>query len=297
MASPGKILITGHRGQLGTDLMTILAEEYPVFGVDLPELDICDQQAVRDCLKRELPEVVIHAAAITDVDGCEKDEAGAMAVNAAGTRNVALACAACGARMIYYSTDYVFDGTKSSAYVESDQPNPQTAYGRGKLAGEIAVQELLDSYAILRIGWVYGREGRNFVKTMIQMGQEQQRLQGGGAREALRVVDDQLGNPTWTVDIARQTSVVIKHDLSGIFHATSDGETTWFRFAQDVFETLRMTVDLQPCTTLESGRLAPRPARSSLENNRLMLAGHNRMRNYQIALREFLDLHGKDILS
>ncbi len=221
-----------------------------------------------------------------------------MAVNSEGTRNVARACAKIGARMIYYSTDYVFDGEKASAYVEDDIPAPGTVYGQSKLVGERAVQEQVDNHLILRIAWVYGRQGQNFVKTMIRLGQQQ--LEKSSRREKaapLRVVDDQFGNPTWTIEICRQTSALLETDLKGVYHSTSEGEVSWYRFSQDIFESLGMEIDVQPCTTEEFPRPAPRPGRSSLENVRLKTAGLNRMRGYHEALTEFLERYGKELSS
>lgn len=298
MGKVAKLLVTGHRGQLGTDLVEILSDQYEVVGADLPELDIRNRKAIFELFTGERPEVVLHVAAYTDVDACEEDEAAAQAINGEGTRNVAFATTEIGARLIYFSTDYVFDGTKPTPYAETDSPNPQTVYGRSKLAGEVAVQEIVDDFAILRIGWVYGRQGKNFVKTMVRLGRRQlEGVDGSDVGAPLRVVDDQTGNPTWTVNIARQTALVIKEGLHGVFHATSEGETTWFRLAQNIFEILNMPVVVQPCSSAEFGRPAPRPARSSLDNAQLRAGGHNMMRDYDGALREFLDLYGKELLS
>ncbi|MEW5796626.1 MAG: dTDP-4-dehydrorhamnose reductase [Candidatus Zixiibacteriota bacterium] len=296
MAAHGRILITGYRGQLGSDLMLGLAKRYQVSGFDLPEVDIRELRAVLDIVRESRPDIVIHAAAYTDVDGCESDHDLAFAVNRDGTWNVAQACEDIGARMIYYSTDYVFDGRKATAYVESDPPHPATVYGRSKLEGENAVRETVREWAVLRIAWVYGRQGKNFVKTMIRLGQQQLAVDVD-ERKSLTVVDDQYGNPTWTVDIVRQTEEVIEHDLRGVFHATSEGEVSWYRFACDIFEELKMKVVVEPCTTRDYPRPAPRPARSSLENQRLKAAGRNVMRDYREALREFLQLHGRELLN
>jgi dTDP-4-dehydrorhamnose reductase len=293
MAGRGKILVTGHRGQLGTDLIRGLAAGNRVTGIDLPEVDITDLSQVLSAVRLARPDVVIHAAAYTDVDGCESSRETAFAVNRDGTWNVAQACAELGARMVYFSTDYVFDGDKSTAYVETDVPNPRTVYGQSKLAGEEAVRELLDNYVIFRIAWVYGRYGKNFVKTMIRLGKRQ--LGEGAKAGPLRVVDDQFGNPTWTVDIVRQTAAVLDTDLRGILHATSEGETTWFRLARDIFAFLKLDVSVEPCTTAEYPRPASRPHRSALENARLKQAGSNVMREYRKALEEFLNLHGREL--
>ena len=294
MAVNGKVLITGHRGQLGTDLVAGLSPRYKVTGIDLPEVDICDLKQVLKAVRLARPETIIHAAAYTDVDGCEADPEKAFDVNHHGTWNVAQACAEIGARMIYFSTDYVYDGTSMKAYVESDIPDPKTVYGLSKLEGEEAVQDMVSDFAILRIAWVYGRHGKNFVKTMIRVG-KQQEAAAPEKRAPLKVVDDQIGNPTWTADIVRQTEAVMESDLKGIFHATSEGETSWFAFARDVFENMKMVVDLRPCTTAEYPRPAPRPARSSLENLRLKQAGCNVMRDQRAALAEFLNLYGREL--
>ena len=296
MAASGRILVTGHRGQLGSDLVTFLAAEHQVSGVDLPEVDITDLNQALSAVRRLRPDVIIHAAAYTDVDGCETDSETAFSVNRDGTWNVAQACAELGARLIYYSTDYVFDGTKPTPYIETDLPNPRSVYGRSKLAGEEAVRELLEDYAILRIAWVYGFHGKNFVKTMIRSGKQQlAERKAGGPVSPLKVVNDQIGNPTWTEEIVRQTAKVLDHDLRGTFHATSEGETSWYDFARRVFEILKMDVDIQPCTTAEYPRPAPRPARSSLENARLKDFGCNVMRDYRTALEEFLRHHGQEL--
>jgi dTDP-4-dehydrorhamnose reductase len=295
MAASGKVLITGCRGQLGVDLMAGMSKNYAVTGIDLPEVDIRDLRQVLKVVRLSRPDVIIHAAAYTDVDGCEADPDEAFEVNREGTWNVAQACSEMGARMIYYSTDYVYDGAKATAYVETDIPNPKTVYGQSKLEGEEAVQDMVHDFAIMRIAWVYGRHGKNFVKTMIRLGQQQLSAEAN-KRTTLRVVDDQIGNPTWTVDVVRQTETILDSDLTGIFHATSEGETSWYGFARDIFEQLKMPVDLQPCTTAEYPRPAHRPARSALENQRLKDAGCNLMRDQRAALAEFLNLYGRDLL-
>jgi dTDP-4-dehydrorhamnose reductase len=294
MAASGKVLITGHRGQLGSDLVSLLSPRYKVTGVDLPEVDIRELKQITKAVRLARPDFILHTAAYADVDGCEADPDKAFEVNRDGTWNVAQACAEIGARMIYYSTDYVYDGTKTSAYVEIDVPNPRTVYGLSKLEGEEAVQDVAPRYAILRIAWVYGRYGKNFVKTMIRMGKQQATAEPG-KRTPLKVVDDQIGNPTWTADIARQTEVLLDSDLTGIFHATSEGETSWYGLARDIFHNLNMSVELQPCTTAEYPRPAPRPAHSALENQRLKEAGCNLMRDQREALVEFLNLHGREL--
>jgi len=288
-----RILVTGNKGQLGTDLMTGLAGAYELSGFDIDEVDICDSRQVLDYIKAGNPEIVIHAAAFTDVDRCETDRETAMAVNAVGTENIAEACREIGAGMIYYSTDYVFDGSKGAAYIETDTPNPMTVYGISKLEGERLVADWLKDSVILRIAWVYGLHGRNFVKTMIKLGQEQIAARRSGLHmPSLKVVNDQIGNPTWTYEIVRQTQVAIENNLSGLFHSTSEGEVSWYHFARAVFEEAEMDVDVVPCTTEEYPRPAPRPRFSALENKNLKDAGLNKMVDYRVALKEFVKQNG-----
>jgi dTDP-4-dehydrorhamnose reductase len=291
-----RILVTGSEGQLGQELVSFLSSAYDVVGVDFEDCDIRLYSNVRVCVRDVQPDIVIHSAAYTDVDECEIDQRTAMAVNTAGTENVARACKEVGARMVYYSTDYVFDGAKQSPYIETDATGPKTVYGKSKLEGERQVVDLLDDYVILRIAWVYGTEGKNFVKTMINLGLKQLEAQRQGRQmEPLKVIDDQMGNPTWTVEIAKQTRVVLEHNLIGLFHCTAEEETSWYGFASKIFEKLNMPVQIRPCTTEEFPRPAPRPRRSSLENKRLKEAGLNVMRPWDIALAEFLDQRGESL--
>ena len=293
MPANDRVLVTGSMGQLGFDLTKYLSAKFDVTAVDQAEMDITSRNAVMGVLTAVRPSIVIHTAAYTDVDGAESNEKLAMAVNAGGTENVALGCKAVGAKLVYYSTDYVFDGTKGSAYFESDVPNPATIYGKSKLAGEERVLALLDDYVTMRIAWLYGIQGKNFVKTMIRLGKEQMAGAGNGlSSKPIRVVDDQVGNPTWTMDIVRQTEEILSRNLCGLFHATSEGETTWYGLARLVFDELHLDrVMLEPCTTAEYPRSAPRPSYSSLENDRLKGIGINIMRSYRQALSEFLQIH------
>lgn len=288
---PKRILITGCLGQLGTDLVRLLSRDFEVTGIDLPEIDILDESTLIDCIKKAKPSVIIHTAAYTDVDSCESNRDLAMAVNGQGTRNIAKVCNTIEARLIYYSTDYVFNGKKSSAYVESDLTDPVTIYGQSKLAGEKAITEELDNFAIMRIAWVYGFYGKNFVNTMINLGRKQVQARESGEKiKSLNVVNDQYGNPTWTHEIVNQTRALIESDHVGVFHATSEGETTWYELAQDIFRLCDLDVMIKPCTTEQFPRPAPRPHRSCLENSQLNQLKLNKMRPYINALEEFLKL-------
>ena len=289
MAKPGKILVTGANGQLGRDLMDVLGPAHEVVGVDIDRLDIRDGRAVDAFMQEVKPNTVIHAAAYTDVDGCEKDHETAFAVNSDGTRHVARACREFGARLIHISTDYVFDGEKDKAYHEDDPTHPKTVYGMSKLAGEKAVWEEVEDFVILRVAWLYGRQGKNFVRTMLKLAQDQiSKVAEGQVVEPLKVVNDQYGNPTWTMEVVRQIEVLLGNDLRGVCHATNQGEATWYTFACDIFEKMNLKVFVRPCTTEEFPRPAPRPRRSSLDNTRLRSAGIDVMRPYKDALQDFL---------
>jgi len=292
-----KLLITGAGGQLGRDLTVSLAEDYEVTTAGHAELDITVASDVTAFVARVRPEIVLHTAAYTDVDGCESDEARAQIVNAEGAENVARACGEVGALMVHYSTDYVFDGDKESAYVETDHPNPQTAYGRSKLEGERRVMAALDKYVILRIGLVYGRYGRNFVSSMLQLARRwQDDRRSGRPVEPLKVVDDQVGSPTWTMEIVRQTEAVLQSGLSGLFHCTAQGEVSRYGFACDIFDRLSWDIDIKPCGSDEFPRPARRPRRSTLENQRLKEARINLMRDYRQALNDYIQ-QNKEILT
>jgi len=293
MAKPGKILVTGAKGQLGSDLVSMLGKSFQVTGISSDDADICSYEDINKLVQNEKPELIIHAAAFTAVDECESNEEKAIEVNSKGTENVARAAAAIGARMFYYSTDYVFDGSKSSAYTEDDETGPLTVYGRSKLEGEEAVHKTVEDSLVIRIAWVYGKHGRNFVKTMLKIGKSQiERRHDGQKVDPLRVVDDQFGNPTWTKEIAHQTKKLIDSDLKGIVHATSQNETTWFGLARDIFKFTNMEVDLIKCTTDEFPRPAPRPKRSTLDNKRLRETGIDVMRDYDVALKDYLEKYG-----
>ncbi len=289
MAITGKILVTGCQGQLGMDLMGYLSDHATVVGIDQADVNITNYTGLLETFRAIKPQWVIHTAAYTDVDGCEANPGLAQAINADGAENVARATAKIGANMLYYSTDYVFDGKATKPYVESDEVNPQTVYGRSKADGEERVKAWVDNYVVMRISWVYGQYGKNFVKTMLRLAREQQAAkQNREPVRPLKVVDDQRGNPTWTMEIAQQTKVILEEGMFGLLHATSEGETSWYGFANSIFGDINMDVDMIPCITEEYPRPARRPKYSALENRRLNEAGLNVMRPYDVALRDFL---------
>ncbi len=295
MAAPERILITGCRGRLGRDLMHCLGEEYESVGVDSSDLDITDAGRVRAYFRMLKPQAVLHTAAFTDVDGSESLVEHAFAVNGQGTRNIAEACSEIGAWMLYYSTDYVFDGLKQIAYVETDQPNPKTVYGRSKLAGEEAAASVLNQLCVARISWMYGLTGSNFVKTMISQGKSQLESKSRGqAIPPIRVVDDRYGSPTWTQEVAAQTKVLLEKRVTGLVHAAAPGQLSRYQLACRIFEILEMPVAVAPCSSSEYPQPAPRPANSALDNARLRTAGQCVMRPAEEALEAFLLQHGQE---
>ena len=273
-----KIFLTGAEGQLGRELQKRLAGT-ELMATDLKELDITDAAAVSDMIGSYQPDVVIHGAAWTQVDAAEEKIELAYKVNAIGTQNIAMACRECGAKMVYISTDYVFDGKLGRAYTEFDAPNPLSVYGKSKYAGEVLARQANDKLFVLRTAWLYG-DGPNFVRTMLKMGQE---------REDLQVVDDQYGCPTSTVDLAEAALRILETNRYGTYHAVNSGVTTWSGFAKKIFELAGNTkVKVTPVTTEQFVRPAPRPVYSPLDTRLLRLALGWGPRSWEAALAEYL---------
>jgi dTDP-4-dehydrorhamnose reductase len=295
--TPYRILLTGCKGQLGSDLMVVLAKKHDIKGIDIDDFDLRDKAKLSDCIKDYKPDIIIHPAAYTDVDGCESNPELAMEANSLVPKNIAALCKETGANLIFYSTDYVFDGQKKTPYVETDKPCPRTIYGKSKLEAENNISESIDNFAILRIAWLYGIRGKNFPKTIIKAGLNQLKAKRENhLTSPLKIVDDQVGNPTWTIEVVKQTEIIIENSLRGIFHCTAEGQASWYRLTKEIFELLQVDIDIEPCTTEEFPRPAPRPPFSSLENKRLKEMGLNVMRPYKEALEDFLSHHGGELL-
>jgi dTDP-4-dehydrorhamnose reductase len=274
------ILITGDKGMLGRDLTARLQTTHQLIGVDLPEVDITEQAAIENVIATGRPDAVIHTAAFTAVDECELKPALALRVNAEGTRHLALACRQARIPLLYVSTDYVFDGHKADAYVEGDSPNPINVYGRSKLAGERAVGDLLERFWIVRTSWLYGPHGKNFVKTILHLAQR---------GESLRVVNDQVGSPTYTVDLAAALEQILEKAGPGIYHVTNQGYCSWFEFAREVLRQAGLEqVELLPIPTSASDRPAARPRNSRLAGTRLAGEGLDLLPPWQDALCRYL---------
>jgi dTDP-4-dehydrorhamnose reductase len=272
-----KIIVTGANGQLGTELVSALGA-HDVYPVDIEELDITDFAEVMRQVSAFRPDLVIHGAAYTDVDGAELNSDIAYKVNAMGTQNLVAAAHDAGATILYVSTDFVFDGSKGEPYHEFDDVNPLGVYGRSKLAGERYVTMLTNRAYICRTAWLYGRRGHNFVKTMLKL------AEAGGT---VRVVDDQVGSPTYAADLAQKLIEIGLSGRFGLYHTTNGGQASWYDFAERIFELAGIKVDLQPITSAEFKRPARRPSFSVLRNLSLELQGMEPMRDWDQALRDY----------
>lgn len=275
-----KILVLGHKGMLGTDLVATLGGAHDVIGKDIEDFDISSASDCRHVIDEAGADVVINAAAYTNVDGCETDKAGCFSVNADGVKNLSLACREPGSRLIHFSTDYVFDGTKGAPYTEDDACNPINTYGRSKLKGEEYLREFSDNYILLRTAWLYGDNGRNFVRAIVEKAEETGELE---------VVDDQTGSPTCTVDLAAAVKVLIEGDYRGVFHVTNRGTCSWYQFALKILEYRGMdNVRVVPIKSTKLAGRAPRPAYSVLSCRKFADATHRTMRFWQIALKDYM---------
>ncbi|MEV6942925.1 dTDP-4-dehydrorhamnose reductase [Streptomyces sp. NPDC051172] len=278
-------LITGAGGMLGKDLLARLAADgVPSVALTRGDLDITDPEAVHEAVAEHEPDVVVNCAAWTAVDDAETQEAEALRINGDGPRHLAAACAKTGARLLQVSTDYVFAGDGASPYAEDAPTAPRSAYGRTKLAGEQAVLTALpDAGHVVRTAWLYGAGGGNFVRTMIKL---------EGVKDTLDVVDDQRGQPTWTVDLADRLvrlgqSALAGTAPAGIYHGTSGGETTWYGLTREIFRLLGADPErVRPTTSAAFVRPAPRPAYSVLGHDRWAAAGIEPIRDWREALHE-----------
>ena len=256
-----KVLVTGANGQLGYDVAKELQKQnIECCGATRNDFDITDFAATEKFIVNYMPDVVIHCAAYTAVDKAEDEQGLCYLVNASATENIAQICKKIDAKMVYISTDYIFDGIKDGFYEVGDKPNPINVYGKTKLLGEQAVQKMLDKYFIVRISWVFGEHGNNFVKTMLRLGKE---------LKELNVVADQYGSPTYTADLAPLLIEMIKTDKYGIYHATNEGVCSWAEFAEEIFKLAGMNVKVNYITTDEYPTKAKRPLNCRLSKKKI----------------------------
>lgn len=280
-----KVIVTGADGQLGQDVVKLLhKKEYEVYGANRAVLDVSNESAVIDYVNEIKPNVIIHCAAYTNVDKAEEDQETAYKVNGLAAKYLAESADSVAAKMVYVSTDYVFDGNANQPY-EIDHPtNPLGVYGETKLAGEQYVTELLKEHFIVRTAWVYGTGGHNFVKTMIRLGKE---------RGEVGVVHDQKGSPTYTVDLANFILDLIETDKYGIYHATNGGECTWYEFAKEIFKQANLEVKVNPLTTDQFLRPAARPKYSVLSKERMVEEGFEPLRDWKEGLLAYFNEENK----
>jgi len=279
-----KLMLIGANGQLGSDLVKVFEGE-DLISLTHQDVDICEPVGVRDTLRRHQPEVVINTAAYHKVDECEANMDKTFAVNVHGVRNLALACREYDCTLLHISTDYVFDGHKGEPYVETDVPRPINVYGISKLAGEYFVRYILRRHFIVRSSGLYGLagssgKGGNFIELMLRLARE---------GKDIRVVNDQVLSPTYTVDLANQIKVLVETEHYGLYHATSHGQCSWYEFAGKIFELSGLEPNLSPTTTAEFGATATRPSYSVLRNGRLEQLGLDRMRPWEEGLADYLE--------
>ena len=276
-----KILVTGIGGQLGYDVCKVLdARHIENKGVDIADFDITDAEATRNYIVGYHPDAVIHCSAWTAVDKAEDELDTVRAVNTEGSRNVAAACKEIGAKMLYLSTDYVFPGTGDHFYEPEDPTGPLGAYGATKLGGELAVKGLLERYFIVRISWVFGKNGNNFIKTMLRLTE---------SKSELNVVCDQIGSPTYTADLAPLLCDIIMTDKYGTYHATNEGICSWAEFAEEIFRLTKKNVKINPIPTREYPTRAVRPLNSRMSKDKLEQAGFTRLPHWKDALQRYLE--------
>jgi dTDP-4-dehydrorhamnose reductase len=272
------ILVVGSKGMLGQELMGVFGSA--ARGVDMDEIDITDLESVQRVLVTLKPRVVINAAAYTDVDGCESNTELAMQVNGEGAAHLAMVTSEIGAKLVHVSTDYVFDGSKGSPYVEDDLQNPLSVYGESKLAGEMNAWFNPD-HLIVRTQWLYGHAGKNFVETMLKLASE---------RDVLTVVDDQIGSPTWTYDLAMSIKALIEKNCTGTYHAANSGFVSWNGFAKEIFRLAGLNVVVNPMTTEQLNRPARRPLYSTLDCSKLANDTGFVPESWQEALKRYMEL-------
>jgi dTDP-4-dehydrorhamnose reductase len=272
------ILVVGANGMLGRDLTALLGER--ARGVDLPDIDITSLESTERVVTALRPSVVVNCAAYTDVDGCESNRDLALQVNGSGVGHLALVTRGIGAKLVQISTDYVFDGSKGSPYVEDDPTHPLSVYGESKLLGEKNTVTNPD-HLIVRTQWLYGLHGKNFVETMLRLAVE---------KDQVAVVDDQIGSPTWTVDLAKAIVALLEKGSRGVFHAANADFCSWNSFAKAIFEDSGIAMAVNGMTTSELNRPAHRPLYSTLDCGKLIRDAGFRPQPWREALRSYLEL-------
>jgi dTDP-4-dehydrorhamnose reductase len=297
-----KVLLLGYKGMLGSDLLLKLYPRHEVIGMDKDEIDIVSAEDCKKAIEETKPDIVINAAAFTNVDGCETARDDCFAVNAEAVKNIAGACRNSKIRIVHFSTDYVFDGTAEQPYKEDDICNPINAYGESKLAGERYLQSLSDNYILVRTSWLYGVKGKNFVEAILEKAKaknfirdtmEKAKAEKEGP-STLSVVDDQVGSPTYTKDLAAAVDLLIDKNARGIFHVTNRGSCSWHQFAVRILQESGFNdIEVLPIKSEQLQRPAKRPAYSILSTQKFIQTTGKIMQPWQLALKDYLE-HCRD---
>jgi len=282
-----KALVTGAKGQLGFDVIKILEKKnIQYLGIDVDVLDITDELKVKQIISEYKPDVIVHCAAYTAVDKAEDEKEICYSINVLGTKFLAEVCKDINAKMVYISTDYVFDGKKERPYEIADKPDPINFYGKTKYEGELEVQKSLEKYFIVRVSWLFGVNGNNFVKTMLRFGKD---------RDEISVVADQIGSPTYTNDLAEFIVELIHTDKYGIYHATNEGYCSWYEFASEIFRLAGLNIKVKPISTDDYPTKAKRPKNSRLKKESFADMQYSRLPSWKEALVRFLKESGYKI--
>lgn len=275
-----KVLVTGYNGQLGWEVVRLLEERgVPCRGVDVQDFDLTDGEAVKNYVRDYAPDVIVHCAAYTAVDRAESEPEICAAVNGDGTMNMVRAALSVDAKLVYISTDYVFSGEGETPWKEEDPYDPKNVYGLSKVQGEIAVRSLMQKYFLLRVSWLYGIHGKNFVRTMLRLGKE---------KKEIRVVDDQIGSPTYAVDVARVICDLISTEKYGIYHVVNDGYMSWAQFTRLILAGAGLNCRVVPIPSSEYPTPARRPLNSRMDTSKLRKSGVHPMPTVENALGRYL---------
>ena len=276
-----KILVLGHTGMLGSDICNMLILSHEVMGKNSKDFDISSLEDCRRIIGETAPDVVVNATAYTNVDGCESERERCFSVNAEGVKNLAVSCSDKGIKIVHFSTDYVFDGGKESPYVEDDLCNPVSAYGQSKFQGELYLKEFSNNYILIRTAWLYGKNGKNFVNTILEKAKSEQ---------TLNVVDDQTGSPTYTIDLASAVNLLIEGKYTGTFHLTNRGACNWYELALKILQYANMAdVEIEPIKSDKLQRKAMRPYYSVFSCRKFTDVTKRTMRFWQIALKDYIN--------
>ena len=286
-----RILLIGSTGMLGSDCKEVLSENYEIIAPESKELDIISWDRVIETLQEVNPDIILNCAGFSNVDACETEPFKVRKVNVEGPRNLAQGAARFKCKLVHISTDYVFNGKKNvpQPYFEDDATDPVSAYGKSKMDSEVGVRENAPDYAIVRTSWLYGRNGANFIHSILTNAL-------GKKMKPLKIINDQFGSPTWTLSVALQIKELLKRDAKGTFHATSEGYCTWFDFTKLIFKKLKIKVPLEPMSMADYPYVAKRPVNCILENRLLKKQGLNLMPEWEKDVRAYLSKFGSELV-